>query len=63
MKWCRKNWNKLGFDLFESVTFIEGNDEGRNYIDLQLMSYCKGMIMSNSSFCYLAALLNTEKKT
>lgn len=58
--WCKKNYLELGFDAFESVTYVEGNIEGRNYIDLQLMSKCKGMIMSNSAFCYLAALLNTN---
>ena len=58
--WCKDNYTDLGFDLFGEVIFIEGNTDGNNYIDLQLMSQCKGMILSNSSFCYLAALLNTE---
>ena len=59
--WCKKNREKLGFDRYQEVTFVEGNVCGKNYIDMQLMSQCKAMIMSNSSFCYLAALLNTEK--
>ena len=59
--WCRENQSELGFDAFEHVIYVEGNDHGKNYIDMQLMSQCKGMIMSNSSFCYLAALLNTRK--
>ena len=58
--WCRENRSELGFDAFEHVTYVEGNNHGKNYIDLQLMSQCKGMIMSNSAFCYLAALLNTK---
>ena len=52
----------IGFSLFSGVHFIEGNVQGKNYIDLQLMSNCKAMIMSNSAFCYLAALLNTKMK-
>lgn len=60
--WCRKHAKELGFDLFEHTTYIEGNMKGENYRDLQLMSMCKAMILSNSAFCYLAALLNTRKK-
>lgn len=60
--WCRKNRDELGLNKFGDVLFVEGNIQGKNYIDMQLMSRCEGMIMSNSSFCYLAALLNTRKK-
>jgi len=60
--WCKENREALGLNTFVNVIFIEGNVQGRNYIDMQLMSKCKGMIMSNSAFCYLAALLNTEKQ-
>lgn len=59
--WCRENKSKLGFNAFNHVTYVEGNVDGKNYIDMQLMSQCKGMIMSNSAFCYLAALLNTRR--
>ena len=62
IEWCKENRKELGFDNFQDVTFVEGNTHGKNYLDLQLMSQCKAMIMSNSSFCYLAALLNTEKE-
>lgn len=60
--WCKEHAEELGFGQFSSIVFVEGNMHGRNYLDLQLMSSCKGMILSNSAFCYLAALLNTEKK-
>lgn len=56
--WCRTHQKEMGFDRFRQVVFVEGNDRGRNYIDMHLMSRCKGMIISNSAFCYLAALLN-----
>lgn len=59
--WCRENQSELGFNAFKHVTYVEGNTDGKNYIDMQLMSQCKGMIMSNSAFCYLAALLNTRR--
>lgn len=57
--WCREHQEEMGFNSFVTTTFIEGNVNGRNYIDMQLMSQCKAMIVSNSAFCYLAALLNT----
>ena len=62
IEWCKVNEEQLGFDQFEKVVYIEGNTGGKNYLDLQLMSNCKAMILSNSAFCYLAALLNQEKK-
>lgn len=60
--WCRAHKKELGFDQFDDVTFIEGNLNGSNYIDLFLMSRCRAMILSRSAFCYLAALLNTEMR-
>ena len=62
MDWCRKNEEVLGFLRFSDITYIDGNLNGTNYIDLLLMSRCKAMILSNSAFCYLAALLNTGRK-
>lgn len=62
INWCKENEKQLGFSSFRSITYIEGNVNGENYRDLQLMSCCKAMIMSNSAFCYLAALLNTRKQ-
>lgn len=60
--WCRRNEEALGFGSFLEIIYIEGNVSGSNYIDLLLMSRCKAMILSNSAFCYLAALLNTERQ-
>ena len=60
LPWCRENIHELGFDLPKRTVFVEGNIAGRNYIDVQLMSLCKGMIFSKSAFCSLAALLSTQ---
>ena len=62
IEWCRENRKEMGLDVFGDVIYVEGNVDGRNYIDMQLMSQCEGMIMSNSAFCYLAALLNVRRK-
>lgn len=56
--WCRQNSDSLGLRLPQSVTYIEGNTHGKNYIDLQLMSMCQIMIINRSAFGYLAMLLN-----
>ena len=56
--WCRQNADTLGLSLAKDTVFIEGNMGGKNYIDLQLLSMCKGMILSNSAFSYLASLLD-----
>ena len=62
ISWCKEKRREMGLDIFGEVVFVEGNTDGNNYIDLQLMSLCEGMILSNSAFCYLAALLNTRRK-
>lgn len=62
MEWCRKNADSMGFGNFKAVCYVDGNMNGRNYIDMQLMSRCQAMILSNSAFSYLAALLNTRKE-
>ncbi len=51
----------MGFNAFRSVCYVDGNTGSKSYIDMQLMSQCKGVIASNSAFSYLAALLNTRK--
>ena len=61
IEWCKEHCEELGLTLFEERVFVEGNVSGKNYIDMQLMSECRGMIVSNSAFCYLAALLNKNK--
>lgn len=63
IEWCKKNEEELGFKIVEgNVIYIEGNYGRDAYKDMQLMAMCKKIIMSNSSFCYLAALLNTNEK-
>lgn len=56
--WCEEHYAKLGFSDGDTIEFVKGNVDGANYIDLFLMSRCKGLILSNSSFSFLAALLN-----
>ncbi len=60
--WCREHADELGICYFREITYVEGNKDGEDYRDMQLMSMCRAMVVSNSSFCCLASLLNTEKQ-
>lgn len=60
--WCKANAEGLGLNLSKQTIYVSGNMHGKNYIDMQLLSMCRGIIMSNSSFCYLAALLDQNLK-
>ena len=62
ISWCRLHARELGFECFPKVTYVEGNMHGKNYLDLQLMTKCRAMILSNSAFSYLAALLNPGRQ-
>ena len=59
--YVRSHMEEYGFLPQDQYVFVEGNGEGKNYIDMQLMSACRGMIIANSSFSYLAALLNRRE--
>lgn len=59
LEWCRANEKELGFDLSQSTTYVAGNTGENNYIDMQLLSMCKGMIRNaESSFSQVAGWLN-----
>lgn len=58
ISWVKENRTQLGLRPEDRVIFVEGNMGGNNYIDMQLMAACRGMAIANSSFSYLAALLN-----
>lgn len=58
LDWCRSNAASLGLNLPSQTVYVEGNTRNSSFRDLQLMSMCYGLLMSNSAFCYLAALLN-----
>lgn len=60
IEWCKQNKADLGLlDIKGDCIFVEENiGNGNNYIDMQLMSYCKNMIISNSSFGCWAYFLN-----
>ena len=64
LPWCRKNAKEMGLDLASQTIYVSGNEEDKkSYIDMQLLSMCKGMIRSrDSSFSQVAGWLNRDLK-
>lgn len=61
LNWCKDNLAGLGFNSKDNITLVHGNEqEDLNYRDMQLMAMAHHMIISNSSFSYLAALLKNR---
>lgn len=54
-KWVKENFKE------ENMKVIDFDWEGKNYIDMYLMSQCKHNIIANSSFSWWAAWLNKNK--
>lgn len=62
IEWCKRNMFELGLNKNDQIMFVEGNNSGNNYIDLQLMTNCEVLVFGRSSFGQLAWLLNDNLK-
>jgi len=59
LDWCYKNRRECGFDLAPRTIYVEGNKGPDNYIDMQLLSMCIGMIRNGrSTFSQVAGWMN-----
>ncbi len=56
--YCVEHKEELGLTLPKETVFVTGNEGENAFRDMDLMSHCRHMIIGNSAFCYLAALLN-----
>lgn len=57
-QWCREHAQELGFSPEDTVSFPDQNTGAKSFWDMYHMTRCSHLIISNSSFSYLAALLN-----
>jgi hypothetical protein len=62
IKWCRDNFENLGLNKVPyQITFGEQDrSQDDNQCDLKLMSMCDVLLLSNSVYGYMAALLNAK---
>lgn len=59
LEWCRVHADELGFTLPKHTTYVSGNTGALNYIDMQLLSMCRGIVRNEeSSFSQVAGWLN-----
>ncbi len=63
ISYCREHMKEMGLTLPSSVVFVEGNRGENAFRDMQLMSSCRNMIVGNSSFSFMASLLNRNINT
>lgn len=60
IEWCKKHLSPLFGE--SKVTFVTENRGKNSCWDMFLMSYCRNLIIANSSFSWWAAYLNKEAK-
>ena len=59
LEWCREKLEVLTGK--ENTVYVDWNKGNESYQDMRLMSYCKGLIIANSSFSWWGAFLNQEE--
>lgn len=59
INWCKENISPLIKD--SKAVYIDWNTGKDSYRDMQLMTYCKGLIIANSSFSWWGAFLNQRE--
>lgn len=61
VQWAKENANILGLDFMkDDIVFVDWNSGTDSYRDMQLMAQCKHQVITNSSFGWWGAWLNTN---
>ena len=61
--YCKEHKKEMGLEKPDKVVFVEGNSGENAFRDMQLMSRCRNIMVGNSSFSFIASLLNMNPKT
>lgn len=61
IKWCKENFQKIGFNFEDNIVYVDGNGGEDSYRDMQLMSLCKHNIIPISTFSWWASYLNENQ--
>lgn len=61
--WCNQHAHELGLHYAKKIIYVSGNYGSGSYVDLQLMTQCKGLVIANSAFSYLGAIMNPSLET
>lgn len=59
-KWVKDNLTRLGLRIEDEVIIVDWNDGINSYRDMQLMASCKHNVITNSSFGWWGAFLNSN---
>ena len=51
-EWCKSNLDKMGLCKNDKVVYVDWNSGNSSYMDMQLMTYCKHNVISNSAFSW-----------
>jgi hypothetical protein len=63
VQWCKNNFDIFGLDKnIDQIYFVDWNTGKEYYRDMQLMAECKHNIITNSSFGWWGAFLNSNPK-
>lgn len=57
--WCRNNLSEMFMN--SKTIYVDWNKGKESYRDMQLMTFCRGLIVANSSFSWWGAFLNKKE--
>ena len=63
ISYCLEHRKEMGLNKPDRVIFVKGNEGEYAFRDMQLMSKCRNIMVGNSSFSFMASILNKNPKT
>lgn len=60
--WIAENPRRVGLKKNDKIIYVNWNSEKESFRDMQLMTYCKGVVITNSTFGWWGAFLNQNSQ-